>query len=53
MPNCLTSPFTYLTPKLNLTAALEKRFANLGDFQLPEITREPMKTAFNLAATAV
>jgi plasmid stability protein len=29
-----------LTPKLNLTAAIEKRFANLGDFELPEITRK-------------
>ncbi|MFN6325624.1 MAG: FitA-like ribbon-helix-helix domain-containing protein [Aphanizomenon sp.] len=39
-----------LTPKINLTAAIEKRFANLGDFVLPENTREPMKRAFNFAA---
>lgn len=34
-----------LSPKINLTAAIEKHFANLGDFELPEITREPMRTA--------
>lgn len=35
-----------LSPKIiNLAAAIEKRFANLGDFELPEITREPMRTA--------
>lgn len=34
-----------ISPKINLAAAIEKRFANLGDFELPEITREPMRTA--------
>ncbi|MBW4671272.1 MAG: hypothetical protein KME60_28595 [Cyanomargarita calcarea GSE-NOS-MK-12-04C] len=34
-----------LSPKINLAAAIENRFANLGDFELPEITREPMRKA--------
>jgi antitoxin FitA len=34
-------------PKLNLAEAITKRFAHLGDFELPEITREPMRAAPN------
>ncbi|WP_414552470.1 FitA-like ribbon-helix-helix domain-containing protein [Anabaena sp. CCY 0017] len=40
-----------LSPKINLAAAIEQRFANLGDFELPEITREPMRTAPSFEAT--
>lgn len=40
-----------LSPKINLAAAIENRFANLGDFELPEITREPMRTAPSFEAT--
>jgi len=29
--------------KLNLAAAIEKRFAHLGDFELPKIPREAMR----------
>lgn len=29
-----------LVPEQNLVEAIEKHFANLGDFDLPEITRE-------------
>ncbi|MEH2023842.1 FitA-like ribbon-helix-helix domain-containing protein [Nostoc sp.] len=29
---------------LNLARMLEERFANLGDFELPEINREPIRT---------
>ncbi|MEH2301846.1 MAG: plasmid stability protein [Nostoc sp.] len=29
---------------LNLATMLEQRFANLGDFELPEINREPIRT---------
>ena len=33
--------------KPNLAEAIEKHFAHLGDFDLPEITREPMRTVPN------
>jgi plasmid stability protein len=36
-----------LAPKTNLVEAIEKHFAHLGDFDIPEITREPMGTAPN------
>ena len=29
---------------LNLATIIEQRFANLGDFELPEIPREPIRT---------
>ncbi|WP_375510311.1 plasmid stability protein [uncultured Nostoc sp.] len=29
---------------LNLATIIEERFANLGDFELPEIPREPIRT---------
>ncbi|MEH2376409.1 FitA-like ribbon-helix-helix domain-containing protein [Nostoc sp.] len=29
---------------LNLATLIEKRFVNLGDFELPEIPREPIRT---------
>ncbi|MEA5551765.1 plasmid stability protein [Anabaena cylindrica UHCC 0172] len=29
---------------LNLATLIEKRFANFGDFELPEIAREPIRT---------
>ena len=29
-----------LLPKTNLVEAIEKHFANIGDFELPEITRK-------------
>ncbi len=29
---------------LNLATMLEQRFANLGDFELPEIKKEPIRT---------
>ncbi|AFZ27184.1 hypothetical protein Cylst_5140 [Cylindrospermum stagnale PCC 7417] len=29
---------------LNLATIIERRFANFGDFELPEITREPIRT---------
>ncbi|MGA9382829.1 MAG: plasmid stability protein [Phormidium sp.] len=28
---------------LNLASAIERRFANFGDFELPTITREPLR----------
>jgi antitoxin FitA len=28
----------------NLTTAIDRRFAHLGDFEIPEITREQMRT---------
>ncbi|MFB2937474.1 plasmid stability protein [Aerosakkonemataceae cyanobacterium BLCC-F154] len=28
---------------LNLASAIERRFANFGDFELPIITREPLR----------
>lgn len=36
-----------ISPKIDLTAAIEKRFANLSDFELPEIIREPMRTVLS------
>ncbi|MCC5622264.1 plasmid stability protein [Nostoc sp. CHAB 5715] len=30
--------------RFNLANILEERFANLGDFELPEIPREPIRT---------
>jgi hypothetical protein len=43
------------TPELaidtNLADAIDQRFASLGDFELPEITREPMRTLPNFEAT--
>jgi hypothetical protein len=43
------------TPELaidtNLADAIDRRFASLGDFELPEITREPMRTLPNFEAT--
>ncbi|EFA68262.1 plasmid stability protein [Cylindrospermopsis raciborskii S07] len=32
------------TPQINLTDAIENRFAKLGEFQLPEINKEPIRT---------
>ncbi|WP_193198597.1 FitA-like ribbon-helix-helix domain-containing protein [Nostoc sp. MG11] len=32
-------------PPINLVNLIEKRFAHLGDFELGEITREPMRPA--------
>jgi antitoxin FitA len=29
---------------LNLATLIERRFANFGDFELPEIKREPIRT---------
>ncbi|NES99859.1 MAG: plasmid stability protein [Sphaerospermopsis sp. SIO1G1] len=29
---------------LNLVTLIEQRFANFGDFELPEIAREPIRT---------
>jgi antitoxin FitA len=29
---------------LNLATMIDQRFANLGDFELPEIKREPIRT---------
>jgi antitoxin FitA len=29
---------------LNLATMIERRFANFGDFELPEIKREPIRT---------
>ncbi|MBD2294499.1 plasmid stability protein [Anabaena sphaerica FACHB-251] len=29
---------------LNLATRIEQRFANFGDFELPEIAREPIRT---------
>jgi plasmid stability protein len=39
------------SPKINLAVAIEQRFANFGDFQLPEIIREPMRTVPNFDTT--
>ncbi|MBO3459305.1 plasmid stability protein [Aetokthonos hydrillicola Thurmond2011] len=33
---------------INLVSMIEKRFAHLGDFELGEVTREPMRPVFNL-----
>jgi hypothetical protein len=45
------------TPELatepNLAATIDRRFTSLGDFELPEITREPMRTVPNFEATEV
>jgi antitoxin FitA len=35
----------------NLAEAIEKHFAGLGDFDLPEITREPMRTVPNFESS--
>ncbi|KAF3889018.1 MULTISPECIES: FitA-like ribbon-helix-helix domain-containing protein [Nostocales] len=32
-------------PPVNLVNMIEKRFAHLGDFELGEVTGEPMRTA--------
>lgn len=40
-----------LAPKTNLVEAIEKHFVHLGDFDLPEITREPIRTAPNFEST--
>jgi antitoxin FitA len=29
---------------LNIATIIEQRFANLGDFELPEVSREPIRT---------
>jgi antitoxin FitA len=29
---------------LNIATIIEQRFANLGDFELPEVKREPIRT---------
>jgi antitoxin FitA len=29
---------------LNIATIIEQRFANLGDFELPEVRREPIRT---------
>jgi plasmid stability protein len=29
---------------LNIVTIIERRFANLGDFELPEVRREPIRT---------
>lgn len=34
-------------PPINIVDMIEKRFAHLGDFELGEVTREPMRTAPN------
>ncbi len=36
--------YTELNTTENLTAAIEKRFANFNDFEVPEIDREPMRS---------
>jgi plasmid stability protein len=41
------------TPQINLTAAIENRFAELGEFQLPEMKREPMRTVSNFDITEI
>lgn len=40
-----------LAPKTNLVEAIEKHFVHLGDFDIPEITREPIRTAPNFEST--
>ncbi len=35
-------------PPENLVNMIEKRFAHLGDFELGEVTREPMRPAPNV-----
>lgn len=37
-------PETSQPPTLDLATALEQRFAPLGEFDLPEIPREPIRT---------
>jgi len=44
---------TALAPKPNLVEAIEKHFAHLGDFEIPEITREPMREPPNFEADEV
>jgi antitoxin FitA len=41
------------TTKLNLAAAIDRRFAHLDRFELPEITRDPMRTIPNFDETEV
>jgi len=45
-----------LAPELsdnNLAAAIGKRFADFGNFELPEITREPIRTIPSFEETEV
>jgi antitoxin FitA len=44
---------TALSPRPNLVEAIERHFAHLGDFEIPEITREPMREPPNFQADEV
>jgi antitoxin FitA len=44
LQSVLAPPFA---TKPNLTTAIEQRFAPLGNFEFPEITREPIRTSPN------
>jgi antitoxin FitA len=37
--------------QVDLATAIERRFAHLGDFELPETPREPMRTPPNFEST--
>ena len=37
------------SPQLDLATAIDRRFADLGEFELPEIPRDAMRTAPNFA----
>jgi antitoxin FitA len=38
------------SPQLDLAAAINRRFADLGEFEIPETPRDAMRTAPNFAA---
>jgi antitoxin FitA len=35
-------------PQIDLSTAINQRFANLGDFDIPETSKEPIKNALTL-----
>lgn len=40
------------SPQIDLATAIERRFANLGEFDIPETPRDPMRTPPSFEATA-
>lgn len=44
--NQVISPDTEVTTDLDLTTAIEQRFTSVGDFEIPEISRETIRNPF-------
>lgn len=42
-----------LTTEPNLAAAIERRFASIGEFEIPEIIREPIRALPSFETTEV